>query len=92
MKTCPYCKAQITDKTHCYRCGLDFRNLLNCQRQSKIKYCQALQKYQSGELESAQQLISTAIFLNKNTETSKLQLMIQLKRLYYEQKKEEKQK
>ena len=82
MKTCPYCKAQITDKTCCYRCGLDFKNLRSCQRQSKLKYHQALLKYQSGEWESAQQLINTAAFFYKNKEISKLQLMIQLKRLY----------
>jgi hypothetical protein len=84
MKTCPYCKAQITDKAGCYRCGFDFNSLINCQLQSKILYHQALQKYHCGDLKSAQQLVGTASFFCKNKINSKLQLMIQLKRLYYE--------
>jgi hypothetical protein len=84
MKQCPNCNAKITSSIGCYRCGLEFQKIIQCQQQSIKYYIQALRKYYGGELEIASSILKKAQQYSQQKNVNKLQRLIQLKKLYDE--------
>ena len=82
MNRCPGCKAVIKNQTECYRCGLVFKNILNCEGLALKYYQGALSKTQQNKYPEALEDIQRSCFYSCTPDSRKLRALLLLQTLY----------